>query len=424
MANGWGIISWGQGNWGLQGDVSPVLTGEQLTGETGTLEGYNMEGWGRLTWGSLSWGGEIVNVTFTVTGLLATTALSSVSIGIGPDVPVTGEQLSLTENSVSFVSGDANAPLTSDESVRLVTTLNSVTITATGNISLTGEQLTLTENSVIAKADVDISVTGEELATSQGDVQTQASTSDVYVFGTTINATLGEADPGPDASVSGEQVPIYLGNVNIEGTANLNVTGQDLAITLNSVFVELNTPVDLTGEQLTTTLESVNASISITGSVTQLPILETFILGNLNTTLHDSMTTYDTSAFVNDLTIYEQIPDSGQAKIQDEWVSYSSKYIYTFDANTFVLDGLVRGIKGTTASTHPVNAPISIHDAISVTADANTNTSGQELTLTQGVVDPNPDANLIGQDLTADIGDVSIRLDVFPYVTGEKHLIL
>ena len=420
MANGWGILSWGQGNWGLQGDSSVQITGQQLTGTTGILQGYNVSGWGRLQWGSLTWGGEIVNVTFSVTGLLATTALSSVNIGIGPNVPLTGQQLILTEGSIASVKGNATAIVIGDESLRLVSQLNNVTIKANANISLTSQQLTLTENSVIIKGDANTSLTGQQLNTFEGDVFIKASTSDVYAIGQTLNTQLGELDVGPDASVSGEQVSVYLGNPIILGDANIPVTDGLLTLSLDSVSIDLNTPADLTGQELTISLDSVTASIPETVLVTGEQLLELEILPYLYTTLHDSMTTYDTSAFVNGLDIFEQIPTSGIVRFQDEYAFYMSKSIYPLDSNTFVLEGLIRGVDGTIPADHPKGSPIRIHAAVSVEADGNTSTSGQQLTLTEGVVDSSPDAEVFGQELTGVVGSLNIRLDTNVPVTGRQ----
>jgi len=330
-----------------------------------------VDGWGRGTWGEGSWGSNI---------------------------PVV---------------------LVGDESLRAVTTLSSVTIKTDVSISLSGQQLTTTLNSVTAKSDVNISLSGQQLTISLNSVSVDIKTF-ANITGQLITTVVGELDVGPDATVSGEQVPLYIGDVNISGTGNLSLTGQPLSLSLNSVTIALNTPVNITGQNLTTSLNSVIPSIAINVPVTGLPILDTFLLADLNTTLHDSMTTNDTSAFVNGLTIYEQIPDSGQAKIQNEWVSYASKYIYTFDADTFVLDGLVRGIKGTTAATHPVNAPIAIHDAVSVTGNADVSISSQQLTLALGSVDSSYDAEVTGQQLTTTLGSVGIEIITDVSVTGQQ----
>jgi len=328
-------------------------------------------GWGRGTWGQASW---------------------------GSDIPVV---------------------LVGDESLRAVTTLASVTVKGDATVSLTGQQLTTTLNSVNAFTNVSVSLSSQQLTTTLNSVSIDTKTV-ANITGQLITHQLGELDAGPDATVSGEQVPVYLGDVTVFGNSNLSLTGQSLSLSLNPVTIKLNTPVNVTGQQLTTTLNSVNASISINAPVTGLQLLEIDLLPYLYTTLHDSMTTYDTSAFVNDLTVYEQIPDSGLVRFQDEYAFYTSKSIYTFDADTFILEGLIRGVNGTTPSTHPVGATVKLHDAVTVTADANTFPSGQQLTLIEGVVDPNPDANLVGQQLTTTLDSVEIEIITVAPVTGEQ----
>jgi len=420
ISYGWGILSWGQGNWGLQNYLTVSVTGQQLTGTVGTLDAYNLSGWGRLTWGSLTWGQGITDVKFTVTGLLATTALSSVNIGIGPNVPVTGQLLTLTEGSIASVKGNATARVIGDESLRLVSQLNDVTTKGTATVPLTGRQLTLTENSVVTKANANTSLTGQQLNTFEGSVSIKASTSDVYATGQTLNTQLGELDVGPDAGVSGEQVPVYLGNPTILGDANVPVADDLLTLSLDSVSIDLNTPADLTGQELTTSLNSVTASIPATVLVTGEQLLELELLPYLYTTLHDSMTTYDTSAFVNNLNVYNDIPSSGIVRFQDEYAFYMSKSIYEFDYDTFILEGLVRGVNGTIAADHPKESQVKIHTAAVVTADANISISGQQLTLTEGVVDSSPDAEVFGQQLTGTVGSLNIRLDTNVPVTGRQ----
>jgi len=330
-----------------------------------------VDGWGRGTWGEGAWGS---NIPVVIVG---------------------------------------------DESLRAVTTLASVTITSSPNVSLTGQQLTTTLNSVTAKSDVTVSLTGQQLTTTLNSVNAFTN-ANINLTGQLITHQLGELDVGPDATVSGIQIPLNIGDVSISGTSNLSVTGQNLNTTTGTVSIYVATEAFITGQQLSTTLNSVVVSIDTLVPVTGETLLETFLLADLNTTLHDSMTTYDTSAFVNDLNVYEQIPDSGQAKIQNEWVSYASKYIYTFDADTFVLDGLVRGIKGTTAATHPVNAPIAIHDAVSVIVNTNVAVSSQQLTLTLGSVDSSYDAVVTGQQLTTTLNSVQIAVNTPVSVTGSQ----
>ena len=56
MANTWGALSWGQGNFGDQNNHSEIPTGllATLSVGSGTYEGIINEGWGRKGWDTLS----------------------------------------------------------------------------------------------------------------------------------------------------------------------------------------------------------------------------------------------------------------------------------------------------------------------------------------------------------------------------------
>ena len=169
-------------------------------------------GWGRGTWGEGSWG---TNIPVTLTGQTLSTSLNSVTI-----------------------KADSTAILISDNSLRLVTTLESVTVIANSTTALTSLQLNLNLDSVSVIGTGNTLLTGEQLISSINSVNITG-TGNVLLISETLQTQLGELDVGPDASVSGEQVPVYLGDVNVLITfdAFVPVTGEQLTTTLNSVSI-------------------------------------------------------------------------------------------------------------------------------------------------------------------------------------------
>jgi len=169
--------------------------------------------WGSNGWGQLGWGENI--------GL--TTLEGTATVDLITPVNVTGQLLSAS--------------------------LNSVTIVGTGNLSLTGQVLTAEVNSVGITADGSVSIP---------------------VFENPLVTALGNVDPGPDANITGQQLTLTQGNVDIDIAVVSIVTGQLLSTSLNSVTIDLNTPVSVTGQNLTTALGSVtigtNTPVNLTGN--------------------------------------------------------------------------------------------------------------------------------------------------------------
>jgi hypothetical protein len=317
-----------------------------------------VDGWGRGTWGEGSW---------------------------GENIPVI---------------------LVSDESTRLVSEQGSVNINADGLVILTGEDLSLSLNSVLAKIDSTLLLSGEQLTLDLDSVF--ASVSDIVSLDSfQLNGVVGELDAGPDVSISGIQLPMYIGDVTFQITGSLNLTGQQLSTQLNSVTPSITIDVFPTGEDLSLTLGSVTTSVSANINLTGEQ-LETNLLPSVSTTLHDSMTASDTSAFLNDVSLFNKFTSSGVVRINNEYMSYTSTYIYQFDNTVFVLDGLTRGLYGTTPDTHSIGATVtSDSSAITVLLNTPVNLTGQQLTGQLGSLDPSPDVELTGQDLTSTLGSVT-----------------
>jgi hypothetical protein len=169
--------------------------------------------WGSNGWGQLGWGENI--------GL--TTLEGTATVDLITPVNVTGQLLS--------------------------TSLNSVTISATGNLSLTGQVLTAEVSSVGITADGSVSIP---------------------VFENPLVTALGNVDPGPDANITGQQLTLTQGDIDIDIAVVVQVTGQLLSTSLNSVTIDLNTPVSITGQNLTTAINSVtiatNTPVNLTGN--------------------------------------------------------------------------------------------------------------------------------------------------------------
>jgi hypothetical protein len=169
--------------------------------------------WGANGWGQLGWGENIGLSTFEGTA----------TVDLITPVNVTGQLLS--------------------------TSLNSVTIIGTGNVSLTGQVLIAEVSSVGITADGNVSIP---------------------VFENPLITALGNVDPGPDANITGQQLTLTQGTVDVDIAVVSIVTGQLLSTSLNSVTIGLNTPVNATGQNLTTALGSVtigtNTPVNLTGN--------------------------------------------------------------------------------------------------------------------------------------------------------------
>lgn len=262
MANAWGELSWNQGLWGAQGDVSVSLSGNSLA--------INInQGWGLLDWNSseISWGGNtFINVAIgqqiNVTGLQLNTSLNSVTEVITVDVFLTNTNL-LLGTSLGDIDASPDAIVTGQQLNLSTGTLLGYNREGWGRyywgeevwgdsgiwetVSVTGQQLNLSLNSVTPIANANIDVTGEQL-----------------------NVAEGEVDPSPDATVTGigMTVALAVGTV-IAGEANVFPTGQQINLSLNSVTADANTIPTITGFGLTSAVGTVfaggNTDVSITG---------------------------------------------------------------------------------------------------------------------------------------------------------------
>ena len=87
MANTWGTLTWGTGNWNDQTNSTVIPTGIGLSGAIGSVTTTSTVelGWGRDAWGARSWGAPSQIVTPVTPEDELTMALASVSVAVrGP----------------------------------------------------------------------------------------------------------------------------------------------------------------------------------------------------------------------------------------------------------------------------------------------------------------------------------------------------
>jgi len=285
----WGLGTWGQNQWNDLADPTFTLTGIALSASLGdeTTVGEINNGWGRLGWNEQAWG---IAGTFIATGDAVTATLGSVVASI--DV--------------------STGPSTNNNQL-ITTTLNDVTIDIQTKVFPSGLPLTAAEGT--ADAGPDAMATGNAMSMGLGTIDafnqtgwgrqgwnvnawgvegqfanvdvtgiamtaaagTLAATGTATLTLNTLNvaqATLGNADPAPDAMIIGEPMIASLGTAvgragagatpsGIAMTAGLGtvtaVPGQEIALTgipaearLSSAFViNIHVDIQVTGLGLT-----------------------------------------------------------------------------------------------------------------------------------------------------------------------------
>ena len=274
MANAWGELSWNQGLWGAQGDVSVSLSGNSLA--------INInQGWGLLDWNSSenSWGGNtFINVAIgqqiNVTGLQLNTSLNSVTEVITVDAFPTGLQLN---TSLGDVDASPDAIITGQQLNLSTGTLLAYNRQGWGRfywgeevwggdgiwetVSVTGEQLNLTLNSVTPIANANVDVIGQQLNVAQGEVDPSPDAM-VIGIGMTVALAVGTVIAG-DANtlVTGEQLNIAQGTAIGDANTIPTITGFQLNSAVGTVFAGGTSIVEVTGNGLTVTLNSINNQI-------------------------------------------------------------------------------------------------------------------------------------------------------------------
>jgi hypothetical protein len=308
--SGWSGGYWGQTGWGAYGDV--LLSGISLSTNLNSVS-INAEvniGWGSDTWGYETWGTSGLNVPLT--GVSATFDIGT--LGVSADAS-TGE---LTGEAMTITQGDEEAyidfrVIVSGFPLPMVLQFEEIVINATGfGLTMQEGDETATPNTIAEVSSLS-PVTWGNSAWGYGVYGNQPVTT------LAMSMQEGNADPAPDAMVTGNAAAMFIGDETVTGDANtgtitpikwgeqtwgesswgngtyFDATGyaQAATISLGTAVGDANTIASITG-QLMTMQEgdegtTANARINVTG------INLTFSVGTVYNLIWNEVNTGTTS---------------------------------------------------------------------------------------------------------------------------------
>jgi hypothetical protein len=287
MANAWGELSWGLGDWGTQNDTLIVPAGTVSSVSVNSID-YAGEpgGWGQFTWGFNEWG-DLLNPNVDVTGLQLNTSVGNEEAFTDITVNVSTDLLNIYLSSPSITIGVLIEP----SSYLLNTTVNSVfggesiiaEVVTPGTPTTWGQstfgsyswgQITGTQSEIgdeFAFTDINVLLSGNQLTVTLDPnyeillgileeptgVSITSTVNNVFageliitnVTGVTINSTSGILDISADANVTPNTnlLNITIGDESITGDANLTLSTN----LLNAAVGNVNNVIDVVVEVTT-----------------------------------------------------------------------------------------------------------------------------------------------------------------------------
>jgi hypothetical protein len=206
-----------------------------------------------------------------------------------------------------------------------------------------------------------------------------------------------------------------------ENDATVSVTGQSLTSALNSVSLSISGVVNLTGEQLNSSLNN-NVSFSITGSVDL-----TTNLANLNL---NSVSAFET--------IFVPVTAPGTPTTWGSGSWGSGAWAENIGLSTFVGTATIDiitpvNVTGQQLTTSLNSVSFTIDGSVAltgqqltlslgeetITGTGSVSLTGQQLTSAEGTVDPAPDAEVTGIQLTTTLNSVD-RYSCCCTITGQQ----
>ena len=275
MANAWGELSWSQGSWGEQNNVSVSLTGLQVNCAQNSVSiaiGQQVDVTGQQLNSNINSVQAFGLALVSVNGQGLTTNLGS--LDPAPDAQVTGEQLNISSPGTVTVTAEIN----SGWGRRGWGEFDWGTFTLSAQVDVTGIGLIANLGTVDAKPVTIASPAGIGLIVEEGIVDPSP---DATVVGIGLSASIAvgsvvEADA--NVSVTGIGLEIAQGQAELDAITFAVLTGQQLEIALNSVVPGASAEISPTGNQLTISVGSINVQswqIVNTGSDVNWNIIDT-----------------------------------------------------------------------------------------------------------------------------------------------------
>ena len=430
MANSWGELSWGLGDWGTQNDTLLIPTGVVSSVLVNSVE-YSGElgGWGQFTWGFNEWG-DLLNPNVDITGLQLNTFAGNEDALANTLVPVSTNLLNFSEGSISVLIGQLVEP----NSFLLNSTVNSVFAGESIFVQISTPGTSTTWGQYGWGVYDWNQITG--LASQQGE-ETISISVGVNINGIQLNTTVGTAF----AAANFVEIP---DSVVLNTTVNSVFAGEN-------VIVEVNTPgtptewgslawgqgawnqisgiLTLQGDEFI----SGTGIVDVTGVQSNTSTGISFILADANVTLNTNLlnTTTGTVDHIID-TVVEVTTNLIQISIGDESISATAiANVAGVQSNTSTGTFTITGDSNLTLNTNLLNITASpILAVVDVTVEVTTPGSpttwgnyawGQQawgqiigLEVDQGaeeVVVPSIEVDVIGVQLTPAIGSLSIVAD-------------
>ena len=248
----WGANAWNYNSWGEQDEVTVSLTGLSATTALGTVVAFPEQGWGSDYWGIENWGesGLIVSLT----GLSATTTLGTVTASFYPGWGT----LTWGENGWGTIT-EGTIPLTG---VSATTSVGAIT-PADQVMGLTGQSATTTLGTPVVTPETIASVTGVSATTADGSLNIIIG---VPLTGVSATTSLGTvtAVANVTASLTGVSADTDVGSLTITSNPTVQPTGLSATTSVGAI-----TPADqvmgLTGVSATTSVGAITPKDQVMG---------------------------------------------------------------------------------------------------------------------------------------------------------------
>ena len=288
MASGtWGTGSWGQNQWNDSANPTFTLTGIALSASLGdeSTAGEINAGWGRAGWNDFAWGiaGNLIAPGDAITATLGS-AVASIDVSTGPGT-----------NNNQLLSASLGTPnidvLGKVFPTGIAMTSNLGTADAGPDAMATGIAMSMGLGSVDAFNQTgwgrqgwnvnawgvegqfaNVDVTGIAMTAAAGDISLLGEAVVLLNTLNVANVTLGNVDPAPDASVTGNLAVANLGTLVGQAGAGASPSGIAMTAALGTAVGVPGQEISLTGIAMNNQLASVSIAIHIDIQLTGLSL--------------------------------------------------------------------------------------------------------------------------------------------------------